>query len=147
MFTSWKYRSFLFLSFLALVVVTSPTLVEAVGSNKSDLRIEIAQEQTGEQATESAQIRKSVLLNEQKYHWRPQVDILAIADGYALTSVHDQNTGGESVLKKKQGDWKVICGTGGAFSKANTLAQHCKIPIDTASNLLQIKSNQRRSIR
>ncbi len=144
MFTNWKHRGFLLLSLLGLVVVTTPTLVEAMGSNRSEPRIEIAQEQTIDQAAESTQIKKAILLNEQKYHWRPQVDILAIADGYALASVHDQNTGGESVLKKELGDWKVICGTGGAFSFANTLAQHCKIPIDTASNLIKIKSNTSR---
>ena len=144
MLPSKKYRQYFILGCLILGVIVKPTVGRTGTSTHVQQSVQMAQNVTSDNPADLAQIRKVILLNEQKYHWRPQVDILAIADGYALASVHDQNTGGESVLKKELGDWKVICGTGGAFGFANTLAQHCKIPIDTASNLIKIKSNTSR---
>ncbi len=138
-----RFYNYLLLSILVMaVIISTPNLVRAnVPSLQSN--VQIAQNQTTNSNSDKVQIRKALLLNEQKYHWRPEVDILAIADDYAITSVHDQNTGGESVLKKVQDDWQVVCGTGGAFGKAEELYRNCKVPLATANRLLQTKAAHR----
>ncbi len=134
------------LSILAVVVaITSPSLVNAAIPNLQ-FTIKVAQSQTTNIDSDEAHIKQSILLNEQKHHWRPQVKILAIADGYAIASVHDQNTGGQSLLKKEQGNWVVVCGTGGGFGLAAELVHHCSVPERTANRLLEIKAAHRRQL-
>lgn len=138
-----RIHNYLVLSvFVMIVTISTPNLVRA---NFPGLQsnVEIAQNQTTNSDSDEVRIRTAILLNEQKYHWQPQVNTLAIVDNYAITSVHDENTGGESVLKKVQDDWQVVCGTGGAFGKAEELYRNCKVPLATANRLLQTKAAHR----
>lgn len=129
--------------FVTTVIISTPNLV-IPNVPRLQSNVQIAHNQTTKSGSDEVKIREAILLNEQKYHWRPQVDTLAIVDDYAITSVHDKNTGGESVLKKVQDDWQVVCGTGGAFGKAEELYQNCKVPLPTANRLLQVKAAHRR---
>jgi len=144
MMTFWTYKKYLVLGILTFILAANSTLAGANVSNKSQQIMQIAQGQPEGNTADEAQIKKVILLNEQKYHWQPQIDILAIVDGYAVTSVHDQNTGGQSVLKKEQDNWKIVCGTGGAFGKVEELFHSCKVPLTTAHHLLEIQAAQRR---
>jgi len=138
-----RLHNYLVLSlFVTTVIISTSSLVRA-NVPRLQFNVQIAQNQTINSDSDEIKIRKVVLLNEQKYHWQPQVNTLAIVDNYAITSVHDENTGGESVLKKVQDDWQVVCGTGGAFGKAEELYRNCKVPLTTANRLLQTKAAHR----
>lgn len=138
-----RLHNYLVLSlFVTTVIISTSSLVRA-SVPRLQFNVKIAQNQTMNSDSDEIKIRKVILLSEQKYHWQPQVDILAVVDNYAITSVHDKNTGGESVLKKVQNDWQVLCGTGGAFGKVEELSHNCKVPLSTANRLLQIKAAHR----
>ena len=111
-----KYRRCLTLSCLAIAVALTPTTVKAVVPGLARLNIQVAQNLSTNNA-EEARIRKALLADAQKQNWQPKIGTISIVDGYAIATTYDENTGGESVLKKQQGVWQVIGGTGGAFSK------------------------------
>lgn len=145
MFYFLKYREYLILSCLTIIFAVTPTVAKATFQNKSEQTMPIADSRPANNTTltEEAQIKQSILLAEQKNHWQPQVNVLAITGNYAVASVHDENTGGQSVLRKEGGKWKVICGTGGAFGKAEEIVQLCKVPLPTARRLLQLQTPER----
>ncbi|OWY65338.1 hypothetical protein B7486_42390 [cyanobacterium TDX16] len=104
----------------------------------------ISQSYSDIERSEKAQIEKVLLADAQKNNWNPNIGIISIADGYALATTYDENTGGESILKKQQGVWQIVGGTGGAFSRAEELTQVGNVPISTARRLLQIRTSQER---
>ena len=136
-----KYRKYLILSCLSITCAATPIVAKATFPNKPEQTIQIANNNTT--LAEEAQIKQAVMLVEQQNHWQPQVDVLAITGNYAVASVHDENTGGQSVLRKEKGKWKIICGTGGAFGKAEEIVQICEVPLPIAHRLLQLQATKR----
>ena len=138
-----KYRKYLTLSCLTVVVTLTPATVKATIPGLAPLNIQLTQNSSSNNA-EEAQIKKALLADAQKENLRLKIGTISIADGYALATAYDENTGGESVLKKHLGVWQVIGGTGGAFSKPEELVEIAKVPLPIARRLLQIRASQKR---
>lgn len=143
MFKIRKYGKYLVLGCLAMTVVFTPNLVGAVVSYSAQMNVQIAQASFAtNHAANEAEIKKVLLADAQKQNWQPEIGLITIADDYAIATVSDENTGGESVLKKQQGVWKIIGGTGGAFSQPEELVQYGKVPLPNARRLLKIRASQ-----
>ncbi|MBW4636212.1 MAG: hypothetical protein KME30_31335 [Iphinoe sp. HA4291-MV1] len=94
--------------------------------------------QATNEANDISIIRKVVAANATKYtpEWKYYtIDNICIAGAFATADIYDQNTGGERVLKKEAGNWKIISSTGGGYDENNLI--HIGIPSDTAKKLLQ----------
>lgn len=144
MFSFWKYRKYFVLSCLTTVIIFTPTLVEAIVTSPAQQSIQVAPRKTDNNVADEVQIKKAIFLNEQKNHWHPQIGTITVVDNYAIATVHDDVTGGESVLKKEQGAWKVVGGGGGAITRPEQLINYFKVPPDTAHRLLQVRAGQQR---
>lgn len=139
-----KYLNYLVLGYLAMAVVCSPTWVGAVVLNSASPSTQIAQNPSAANTTDEAQIKTALLEDAKKQSWQPKIGTITIADGYAIATTYDEVAGGESVLRKHLGAWKVIGGTGGAFSQPEELVQFAKVPLATARHLLKIRAKQER---
>ncbi|HCF28654.1 MAG TPA: hypothetical protein DEV81_15955 [Cyanobacteria bacterium UBA11049] len=144
MFNIYKYRQHIIWFCLTIFVILTPTMVEAVISNETTSNYQIAENPHPQDIKDEQKIIKALLLDAQKQNWQPKIGKITIVDSYALATTYDRNTGGESVLKKEQGVWQVISGTGGAFSNPEELASIAKVPLATARRLLEIRSRQQR---
>lgn len=143
MFSTWNYRQALVLSCLVMTAIFTPTVVKAALPKPAQLELKIAQSQADSRANDEVAIKKAILLSEQNSDWRPQIGTITIADNYAIATVYDQVTGGESVLRKEKGIWKVIGGGGGAITRTEQLVNYFKVPPATARRLLKIRASQK----
>lgn len=143
MVNSLKTKHFVYLTlfFLTVVSVNFFSIFSAFGS----INVSSSDQATNKHSTENTvvEIRKAVLLDAQKYNWKPQVTIEGIVDNYVIVESHDSYTGGESILEKKQGSWEVICGSGGVFTQLEQLVEGCKMSQSAAKHLLQERENNR----
>ena len=144
MFNIYKYRQHIIWFCLTIFVILTPTMAEAVISNDTTSNSQIAQNTDRQDIKDEPQIRKALLLDAQKQNWQPKIGKITVVDDYALATTYDRNTGGESVLKKEQGVWKIIGGTGGAFSNAEELVSIAKVPPAIARRLLQTRTKEQR---
>ena len=144
MFNLRKYRKYLVLGCLTMALALTPILVKADLSSPNGTSIKVSQNLSNNSVSEEAQIKKALLIDAQKQNWHPKIGTITIVDEYAIATTSDENTGGESVLKKQLGGWKVIGGTGGAFSKPEELVQVAKVPLPTARRLLSVRARQQR---
>ena len=90
------------------------------------------------------EIVKALIADAKEQNWQIKIGAITIVDGYAIATTYDENTGGESVLKKQQGVWQIIGGTGGAFSQPEELVKFGNVPPSTAHRLLQVRASQER---
>lgn len=144
MFNLQKYMKYLVLGCLTMAFSLTPIIVRASVSSSSWTSIQVAQNLSNNSVSEEAQIEKALLIDAQKQNWHPKVGTITIVDDYAIATTSDENTGGESILRKQQGYWRIIGGTGGAFSKPEELVQIAKVPLPTARRLLSIRARQQR---
>ncbi len=144
MFNIYKYRQHIIWFCLTIFVILTPTMAEAVISNETTSNYQIAENPHPQDIKDEQKIIKALLLDAQKQNWQPKIGKITVVDSYALATTYDENTGGESVLKKEQGIWKVISGTGGAFGNPEELVSIAKVPLATARRLLEIRSRQQR---
>lgn len=143
MFNMRQYGKYLLLSFLAKTIIFTPTLAGAAFPNSARMNVQISQTSSAtNNAANEAEIKKVLLADAQKQNWQPEIGLITIADGYAIATIRDENTGGESVLKKQQGVWKITGGTGGAFSQPEELVRYGKVPLPAARHLLKIRASQ-----
>lgn len=84
-----------------------------------------------------AVIKKVVANSEAKYlpGWIYEIDDICISGNYATVGVSDENTGGERILKKERGSWKVIASDGGGYDETNLI--NIGVPSAIAKKLLQ----------
>lgn len=139
-----RYRKYLILGCLTMVMTFTPTVVGAVFSNSSQTSIQIAQNSSTNNLADETQIKKVLLADAKAQNWQPEIGLITIANNYAIATVSDQVTGGESVLRKEQGTWKIVGGGGGAITKPEQLTNYFKVPLPTARRLLQIRASQQR---
>lgn len=144
MFNLQKYRKYLVLGCLAMAFTLTPVIVRASISSPNGTSIKVTQNLPNNNISEEVQIEKALLIDAKKQNWYPKIGTITIVDDYAIATTFDENTGGESILKKQLGGWKVIGGTGGAFSKPEELVQIAKVPLPTARRLLSIRARQQR---
>lgn len=145
MFNIYKYRRYLIWGCLTMVVILTPTIVSAVVNNVNTPNYQVAQSSDANKNTsDEGGIKKALLIDAQKQNWHPKIGKITVVGGYALATTYDQNTGGESVLKKEQGVWKIIGGTGGAFSNVEELVSIAKVPPAIARRLLQTRTKEQR---
>lgn len=93
----------------------------------------IAQNLTPGYPTPEAAFRGDVLQNpyrsEQDFiEQYLSIDPVVQAGDYAIASVVYGEGGGVSIAHQVDGNWNVICGTGGAFSRAQEIQEFCNIP-------------------
>ena len=139
-----KYSNYLLLSCLTMAIIATLYVVNAAFLNSNKARIYIAQTDSTQVVSESNQIKKVLLADAKKKNWQPQIGLITIVNNYAIASVYDRVTGGESVLTKSQGQWKIIGGGGGAITRPEQLTNYFKVPSATARRLLQIRTSQQR---
>lgn len=141
-FSKQKYLSHLVLFFLIILSINFSSTVRANTSSKS----QSSDNQQPDNFRDITEIKKVVILDARKRHWHPQnlqIQVEAIVDNFAIVGSHDNFTGGESILEKDRTGWKVICGTGGAFSHPSQLVQSCKMSLLTAQHLLLTREKNR----
>ncbi len=144
MFNFQKYRKYLVFGCLTMAFTLTPVIVKATVPLSTLISSQVAQNLSSNSVSEEVQIKKVLLIDAQKQNWHPKIGTITIVDDYAIATTSDENTGGESVLKKHLGAWKVIGGTGGAFSKPEELVQVAKVPLPTARRLLSVRARQQR---
>ncbi|PSB43151.1 hypothetical protein C7B80_25055 [Cyanosarcina cf. burmensis CCALA 770] len=130
--------SFLLIAFMSNLSIASVTLPASNSSNK------LSQSYSNSDLSEKKQIEKAILADAQRENWQPKIGTISVVDDYALATTYDENVGGETILKKQQGVWQVIGGTGGAFSRAEELVQLGGVPVTIARRLLQVRASQER---
>ncbi len=134
-----NYRNYFMLGCLTSVVVFIPNAAPSAVPAPEQQNVQLAQSKPGNGTSDEAQIKKALLAHAQKEGWCPKIGSITITNGYAIASTYDDVTGGESLLKKEQGVWKIIGGTGGAFSQPEELVEIGKVPLATARRLIQIR--------
>ncbi len=145
MFNWQEYRKFLILGCLTMVITITPTIAGALPPGSSlTTSSKIAQNSTASTSRDEGEIKKVLIADAKEQNWQVKIGAITIVDGYALATTSDENTGGESVLKKHQGVWQIIGGTGGAFSQPEELVEFGKVPLSTARRLLKVRASQRR---
>lgn len=144
MFKLGKYRRFLILGCLTVAITITPTVAGALHlSSSATVSIKIAQNSHTNATKDERAIKKVLLADAKQQNWQVKIGEITIVDGYALATTYDENTGGESVLRKSQGVWQIVGGTGGAFSQPGELVEFAKVPLSTARRLLQVRASQR----
>lgn len=145
MFNWQKYHRFLILGCLTMAITITPTIAGALPSDSSLITSsKIAQNSPASTSRDEKEIKKALLADAKKQNWQVKIGAITIVDGYALATTYDENTGGETVLKKQQGVWQITGGTGGAFSQPEELVEFGKLPLPTARRLLQMRATQKR---
>lgn len=145
MFNWQKYHKFFILGCLTMAITITPTIAGALPSDSSLATSgKITQNSAASTSRDEREIKKALLADAKQQNWQVKIGAITIVDGYALATTYDENTGGEAVLKKQQGVWQVIGGTGGAFSQPEELVEFGKVPLSTARRLLQVRASQRR---
>lgn len=143
MFSCRKYRRFLILGCLTMVIIISPNVARAGNPiSFSATHIMIAQNSFNTTRDEK-EIKKALIANAKQQNWQIKIGAITIVDGYAVATTYDENTGGESVLKKQQGVWQIVGGTGGAFSQPEELVKFANVPPSVARRLLQLRTSQK----
>ncbi len=127
-----KYSNYLLLSCLTMAIISTPCVVDAAFLNSNKARIYIAQTELNQVVSDEKQIKKVLLADAKAKNWQPQIGLITIVNNYAIASVYDRVTGGESVLTKSQGQWKIIGGGGGAITRPEQLTNYFKVPSATA---------------
>jgi|GEM_PF-1603284 len=98
-----------------------------------------AQESVGAQlSSEQQSVAQAYLSSIQSQGASPaiQVSQVVVVDQYALLEWSEQDGGGDCLLQKQDGQWRIIRGSGGSFSVV-LLNEYLHVPLETAQALVQ----------